>query len=498
MTNICVAIRRSSTREAREAAARAARWADVVEIRADYVRDLDLAELLGAKPCPVLFTLRSSTEGGEYRGPERDRLETIAAAARRGADFVDVEFSASWKAVLDNVPKERVVLSHHDFERTPLDLDSILDAMSATGAGTIKIATRARALEDNVRVARLLARASAQGVRAVVLAMGREGMASRVLGPLWGSWLTFASDPEGEETAEGQIPADLLVENYRVRAIGPSTRVYGVVGAPLGHSLSPRIHNAAFAAAGRDAVFLPLEAASADDFVAFQEACEIQGAAVTIPYKEAMHARARSLSVAAESTGAVNTLVRVDSGWHGENTDVEGFLRPLARRMHLERTRAVVLGAGGAARAAVYALKSQGAAVAIVGRNAGKARLLAGRLSAEHAAWDALPGLSWDLLVNATPVGMYPNVDETPVPAACLQGRGWVYDLVYNPAETRLLREARERGCSTIAGREMFLAQAVRQQQIWFGAAPEDAPMRQALEEALSVPRTGVGQDVVA
>jgi 3-dehydroquinate dehydratase/shikimate dehydrogenase len=496
--NICVAVRQSTTRAAVDAAARVARWADLVEIRADYIRDLDLELLLARKPCPILFTLRSAAEGGVYRGPERTRLETIRAAADRGADLVDVEMSAYWKAVLDHVPRERVVMSYHDFERTPEDLEAKLEALAATGAGTLKVATRARTLADNVRIARLLGSAGRRGLQVIALAMGRAGIPSRVFGPLWGSWLTYASDPEGEPTADGQIPADELAESYAVRSISASTDVYAVVGAPLGHSLSPRIHNAAFRSAGRDAVFIPLEAASAVDFFAFQELCPVRGAAVTIPYKEEMHARARSLSVAAESTGAVNTLVRVESGWHGENTDIDGFLRPLMRRMHLGRVRAAVLGSGGAARSAVYALRSQGASVALVARNAAKARALAEQFQAESLGWETLQGLQWDLLVNTTPVGMYPDVEATPVPAELLRPGAWVYDLVYNPAATRLLTEARERGCSTIGGAEMFLAQALRQQQIWFGAVPDDAPMRRALEEALSQTGAGVKQDVLA
>lgn len=486
---LCVAVSEPTVEAARAAAGRACRWADLVEIRADAIRDLQVEALLGGKPCPILFTLRTRAEGGAYDGPEGARLETLCEAAQLGADYVDVEFSSYWKAVLDAVPKERVILSHHDFQGTPDDLTAVVDAMAATGAGVVKVATRARSLADNLTIERLLRHATECGIRLVALAMGREGIPSRVLGPSWGSWMTFASLPGSAGTADGQIPADVLLEHYRIRRIGPDTALYGVLGRPLGHSMSPLVHNAAFALASRDAVYLPLEAASAEDFDAFDAAHPLRGVSVTIPYKEVMHARAASLSVPAEVTGATNTLSRTARGWHGENTDVDGFLRPLIRRMHPGSVKAVVLGTGGAGRAAVCALRSQGASVTVVARNPAAAKALAERFDAASRAWSEIGSITWDLLVNTTPVGMHPDVDASPVAPDVLRAGAWVYDLVYNPTETRLLREARERGCRTIRGSEMFLAQALRQQQIWTGALPEAEPLRQLLDEALSARR---------
>ncbi len=271
---------------------------------------------------------------------------------------------------------------------------------------------------------------------------------------------------------------------YRVRSITAETEIYGVAGRPLGHSLSPLIHNAAFAARQRDAVFLPLEAADVDDLEAFAACVSLRGASVTIPYKEEMARRAQSLSIEADRVGAANTLVRKPSGWHGENSDVDGFLRPLRRRTHPGRLRAVVLGAGGAARAVVYSLRANGARVCVVARDPDKARVLGQRFQAEHAPWTDLPGLSWDLLVNATPVGMHPEPDLSPVPAEWLNGK-WVYDLVYNPVATRLLKDAAARGCCTIPGSEMFLSQAMKQQHLWAGPPVPDHVMSKTLSKAL-------------
>ena len=357
--------------------------------------------------------------------------------------------------------------------------------MSATGAGILKVATRARSLSDNLRIAKLLEYAQERRLNLIALAMGREGVPSRVLGPYWGSWTTFASLPGGEPTADGQIPADEMVSRYRVRQIGLETRLYGVLGRPLGHSLSPQIHNAAFAEKEINAVYLPLEASGLDDFLEFHQQHPFEGTSVTIPFKEQAYQTAQSLSVSAEGSGAVNTLLRKGEGWHGENTDIEGFLGPLRRMRHLAKIRAVVLGSGGAARAAVYALRSQATSVCVVARNEVKARGLATRFQADYARWEELQQVRWDLLVNTTPVGMYPQIDESPVPGEWLNGE-MVYDLVYNPIQTRLLKDAAQRGCKTISGVEMFLGQALRQQQLWLGHQAPEEVMRAVLEQALA------------
>ena len=483
-TQICVAIRESTTTTAVASAVRAATWADLVEFRADYIQDLDLRELLRNKPCPVIFTLRARHEGGEYNGRDGERIRTIIQASHENADYVDVEFSSNWKLVLDTVPKEKVILSYHDFDQTPAHLEAKLGLMAATGAGILKIVTRARCLADNVRIARLLNYASSLRVKLIALAMGNAGTPSRILAGPWGSWLTFASLPGGNATAEGQISADQLESLYRVREIDFETELYGVLGKPLGHSLSPLIHNTAFSYLGMNAVFLPLEATSVQDFSAFQEMSRLRGSSVTIPYKEAIRTETQSVSAAADQVGAINTLVCKENGWHGENTDVEGFLRPLLDRMQLAGMKAAVLGSGGAARAVVYALRSQGAAVCVIGRNRERAAILADRFGAESAGWDQFRHIRWDLLVNATPVGMSPNVNESPVPADFLNGE-WIYDLVYNPGETRLLREAAQRGCKIIGGAEMFLAQALEQEKLWFGVEGPEKAMREALQDAL-------------
>jgi 3-dehydroquinate dehydratase / shikimate dehydrogenase len=481
-SRICVSIAETTSFQVVEAVARAAEWADLIEIRADAITDLDInfSSLFQNHSKPIIFTLRSRAEGGAYSGSERKRMETILQAARSGADYVDIEFSASWQLILQSVPHERVILSCHFPEGTPEGLIPLADEMAASGAGILKIAVRAQSLEDNLRIKELLEHGRERDFNLCALAMGREGIPSRILGPCWGSWMTFASMPGSDATAEGQLPADVLVQQYRIREIKRESSLYGVVGNPLEHSLSPRIHNAAFAARGTDAVMIPLEAANFEDFLKFQASALIRGVAVTIPYKAEAHALAHSLSVAAEQTGAVNTLMVKERGWHGENTDVEGFLIPLKRRVRPGRLRTLVLGAGGAARAVIYALRSEGAEVVVAARDVEKARPLVGSFQVQAIPWEKIESQHWDLLVNATPIGMYPEVDRSPVPADLLKGE-WVYDLVYNPAETRLLKDAARKGCKTIAGGEMFLAQAWKQQLLWCGTPPPEDVMETTL-----------------
>ena len=231
---ICVAIRERTTEAAVSAAMRASEWADLVEIRADYIRNLDIRRLLREKPCPIIFTLRGRSEGGVFSGPEKSRLEILLRAAEEGADYVDVEFSAFWKAITDRVPGDRVILSYHDFVTTPQSLETTLDAMSLTDAGILKIATRARSLSDNLRIAKLLEYAKGRRRNVIALAMGREGIPSRILGPYWGSWATFSSLPGGEPTADGQVPADEMVNRYRVRQIGARDAALRSLGKTVG------------------------------------------------------------------------------------------------------------------------------------------------------------------------------------------------------------------------------------------------------------------------
>ena len=453
------------------------RDADLVELRLDAVRDPDPAAALAGRRLPVIVTCRPTWEGGYFSGSEDERLMLLRRAWDLGAEYVDVEHAAPFAPLfLTNTLGRRVVLSLHDFAGVPRDLDGRVAAMRETPAEVIKVAVATVRLTDALEIFGL--QRILRGRRFVAIGLGTPGIPTRVLASRVGSCWTYA----GDGWAPGQVPIAQLLDTYRVHTISRRTAIYGVVGRPIGHSLSPAMQNAAFAAEGIDAVYLPLEAADEEDFLTFARVADLQGASVTAPFKVTL-ARHVTLDKEARQAGALNTLARDGSGWRASNTDVEGFLAPLRLKRALRGCRAAVLGAGGAARAAARGLSREGARVTLHARRREQAQQIAASLPVRAADWPPAPG-SWDLLVNATPVGTAPAVEDTPWPDARFDGE-LVYDLVYNPRETRLLREAAAAGCRTLGGLDMLVAQAQQQFRLWTGRLPDAHVMRAAAERDL-------------
>ena len=480
---LCVTVTAATTAELRRR--RDETTADMVELRLDSVADLDVAGALAGRRRPVVVTCRPAWEGGQFTGSEEERRRILERALEAGAEYVDVEFGARFTDLVRRGGR-RIVLSMHDFDGTPVDLSERVARMRSEHPGVVKVAVTARRLSDCLPLLDL-ASAAGDGPGHVWIAMGLAGVATRVLAARFGSCWMYA----GENVAPGQLPAARLLEEFGFRRLTAHAHVYGVVGSPVGHSVSPAMHNAAFQAAGVDAVYLPLEAADVDDFAAVAAALPVRGASVTIPFKVPFFERlARSRAPGAlddlsRSVGAINTLRIVDGQWQGRNNHVAGVLAPLDGRIALEGAQAAVLGAGGAARAVAVALRSAGARVAIYARNPDRARQVARLVGAEVEPMPPPRG-SWDLLVNATPVGMAPREGETPWPGATFDGE-LVYDLVYNPPQTRLLREAAAASCMTIGGLDMLVAQAQEQAEWGPGAPPPAALLRTAAQRALGV-----------
>ena len=453
--------------------------ADLVELRLDGVRDLDVAGALANRRLPVVVTCRAAWEGGRFDGAEERRLAILREAARLGAEFVDVEWRAARRADA-GVPPERLVLSHHDFDGIPGDLADRVRAMRAERPAVVKVAVRATRLADVRRLRDAVM--SGDGPRHAAIAMGEAGLVTRVHPALFGSSWTYAG-----AAAPGQRPARELRDIYRVGRTTAATSLYGVTGLPLTHSASPAMHNAAFAAMGEDAVYAPLPSDDAGEVIDVAGALHVRGLSVTAPLKAALRARVSGADALVEATGAVNTLRWGAGGLEGRNFDVEGFLAPLVRHgVRLDGRPAVVLGAGGAARAAAIALRGRGARVAVAARRADRARALADQLGVGATAWPPPPG--WELLVHATPAGTWPRDDESPLGAEALGG-AWVYDLVYNPEETRLLRLARQAGAATIGGLDMLVAQARLQIEWWTGRTMDETVLRQAARNFLHTPQ---------
>ncbi|MBI2834650.1 MAG: type I 3-dehydroquinate dehydratase [Acidobacteria bacterium] len=458
------------------------RAADLVELRLDGLVDLDVGGALAGRRQPVIVTCRPQWEGGRFDGSEEERRRFLRAALDAGAEYVDVEWRSDFSELLDVRRGRGIVLSTHDFKAgVPSDLEARVAAMRATGAEIVKVAITASRLADCVPL--LDCRRVVDGPL-VLVAMGRAGIPTRVLAARFGSCWMYAGD-----AAPGQLSAERLLNDFRFRSLTGDSAVYGVTGRPLEHTLSPAMHNAAFASLALEAAYVPLEAADADDFMKFAAAVGVVGASITAPFKEELFRRVVTWDPESRRAGAINTVRRHGEGWAGTNTDIAGFLAPLRRRFDVSNTRCAIVGAGGAARAVAIALATEGGHVTVHARDVQKAETVAALVGGRGLALPPPPG-SWDLLVNATPVGTFPRVEETPVAAHLLTG-GFVCDLVYNPLDTRLLTEARAAGCGTLGGLEMLVAQAVLQCEWWTGQRPSATLLGEAALGALGVPPNG-------
>lgn len=461
-----------TTRELR--ALRDSASGDMVELRLDHVEDIDVAGALEGRTKPVIVTCRAAWEGGAFEGDETTRLGFLQQAIDLGAEYVDVEWRADRRAIAGR-PATKVILSHHDFACTPGDLGDRVAAMAAERPDVLKVAVQAHRLSDCI----ILHDETRIDLPLVAIAMGPAGQLSRLAPHAFGSLWTY-----GGAAAPGQISARDLVDIYRVGTHGADAVLYGVTGAPLAHSASPAMHNAAFAALGIDAAYVPLETTDVGDLLTTAEAFGVRGLSVTAPLKTEVFARVTDRDDLGNRTGALNTLRHRDGRWAGRNFDVAGFLAPFERdQIDLEGRRAVVVGAGGAARTALWALRERSAHIEVAARRQNRAEALAAEFGAAVAGWPPAPG--WDLLVNTTPVGTWPDVDAMPLEAGAISGR-IVYDLIYNPEETALLRTARRQGAAVIGGLEMLVGQACLQFEWWTGhPGPRDVMMaaaRQFLE----------------
>ena len=494
LSRVCVAVIASDPNELVEKAENLARDNSFLELRLDYIQRpatalAKLREFMEMHPhITVIATCRRVAAGGKFQGSIAAQLEILAKAAAAGCQLIDIELQTAVRLKPAQVEKLRakaaIVLSYHDFKATE-KLEESLKKMSAYPADFFKIVGTARSLYDNVTMMRFLERHHDDHAL-VGLCMGEQGIISRVLAVRAGSRFTFAAVTANEKTAPGQVTAQELRSTYRIDQVDAATKVFGVVGDPISHSLSPAIMNAALRRENVNGVFLPLHAKSLKDLLACVREIPIHGLAVTMPYKEDILPFLDNTDPFTAKIGACNTVVRSQDGkLYGFNTDTSGVVRPLEQRMTLNDARILVLGAGGAARAAVFGLRDRGAQVFILNRSLPAAQKLARQAKARTIKRADLKKLDFDVIINATPVGMG-NTREAPLNADEIKAQ-YVFDMVYDPAETKLIQLARLRGAQVILGREMFVHQAARQFEIWTGKpAPREDMMRivqVALEE---------------
>ena len=431
--------------------------ADCMEIRLDYLDDPGEADQIAWRelPLPAIATCRGRDRGGRFEGSVNSELGILDRAVASGARYVDVDYR-----IARPFPSADVIGSYHDFEGTPEDLDTLMDSICRGPVSVGKIATMAGSWSDNRRLFRLLGKSWAKPV--IVIGMGPVGQITRVLGPSRGSALTYAALEE--QSAPGQLALGELIGTYRFPQITRQTRVLGIIGNPVDHSRSPELHNRAFQTARLDYVYLRFPVEIASDFCENAEAIGIEGFSVTIPHKVEVMKYLDEVTPEAEAVGAVNTVYREDGRWKGDNTDVYG-IRVALKDFDLRGKSIVILGTGGAARAAVAALEPSSSITVLsrthaVGTLDWSRPIRVDRLE-NYGSYDP------DLLINATPVGMFPDLDSTPV--VDVGNAAAVFDMVYNPPRTRLLKEAERRGKRTFSGTAMFIAQAARQFERWTG-----------------------------
>ncbi len=429
-----------------------------------------------------IVTCRRTPNGGKYRGSWAGEVALLLDFAVSGSKWLDVEIENSRKfpcaALRETSPGRRIIVSFHNFRRTPRRLSSFVRAARKQGVDCVKIAAQAKTIADSLRLLRL-----AKGRQDVIaVPMGEVGLPARILALREGSALAYA--PVDTPTAPGQVSLQEMKYLYRTHELTRRTRVYGVIGDPIGHSLSPLLHNTGFLERKLDAVYLPFLVKDLRDFLKAVPEFGVRGFSVTLPHKQAILRHLKECDPLAADIGAVNTvIVRGDGSLYGCNTDYVGVLRALESRMRLAGSRVLVFGAGGSARAVAFALARAGSVVAICARREKQARRLARAVGGEVVSRPALRSEFFDAILNTTPVGMHPHARISPLSAREVNCR-IVMDLIYRPEKTRLLRLAARRGCETVSGVEMFLAQGFAQWEIWTGRrAPESAMRRAVLQE---------------
>jgi 3-dehydroquinate dehydratase/shikimate dehydrogenase len=494
LRRICAVVAASTAAEMSKLVNSALRQTSTVELRLDWLgSDAERARFLGwlrkrqPRNATFLATCRRREGGGKFAGGVDRELYWLTQAREVGCQWCDLEVETLRKLPGQSVREfpvpPRVLLSVHDFERTP-DLPRRMNPPAHGAVDAVKIAAEARTIHDSVRLLRL----ARNSRNFVAVPMGEAGLPARILALREGSALAYA--PVGAATAPGQVSLDDMKHLYRAHALTRRTRVYGVIGEPVGHSLSPLLHNTGFVALHVDAVYLPFLVHDLRDFLAAVPEFGVCGFSVTHPHKRAILKYLKECDPLAAEIGAVNTVVvRRDGSLFGCNTDYLGVLRALEKRLRIKGSRILIFGAGGAARAAAFALVRSGAAVAICARREKAARELARAFGGEAVPRAALRTDFFDAMLNATPVGMHPQDGVSPLAPSELHCRV-VMDLINRPQRTQLLKIAARKGIATVPGVEMLIAQGIAQWKFWMHKRAPEVPMRRAVLAALRAEET--------
>ena len=470
----------------------------LVELRLDYLRKPpELSRLLPDRPTSVIATARRAQDGGKWRESEDKRLTVLRAAIASSVEFVDLEVD-----IANQVPrfgKTKRIISYHNLSTTPDNLATLYNEMVKCDPDIIKIAVMPRNIKDVFDVMHFTEKMNRQNPSTpmIGICMGEIGVVSRILAKKFGSPFTYATFSESRVIMPGLLEYSKLRDFYRFEEINRDTDVFGVIGDPIEHSLSPLVHNAAFAAEDLNCVYIPLRV-SPDDLKTFAteaQSVDIRGVSVTIPHKVAIVDELTQLDPAVEEIGACNTVIFDGHERHGYNTDYVAAILSMeiamggtgiAETSPIIGKKVLILGAGGVGKAVAYGLLQRQAKVSVTDMDDARAQSLSEQLGCEFVEWDARHTMQPNILVNCTPVGMFPKMDETPYDKSAITQSTVVFDAVYNPENTLLLKNAKSKGCVTVSGMEMFIGQACMQFKLFTGSKGPAGLMRKLLRQAIS------------
>jgi 3-dehydroquinate dehydratase / shikimate dehydrogenase len=488
------------------------RGSDAVELRLDSLKTSGgMAGIAEDLPSGTwIVTCRTASEGGAFRGPVEQQVEHLIRAGLAGEGFIDFEYRQWQKSPLARTELGKpitdsagirhpapLILSYHDFEGRPNDLDDIVAQMCAVPeAIAVKIAWPAADIMSNFEALDIM-RFAPKDI--IAICMGEAGLLSRVLAKKFGAFASYASLSEAEASAPGQATLDAMLHEFGWGSIDVATQVYGVIGSPVAHSLSPMVFNGAFRAGRVPGVYVPLLVEpDYESFAAFMDACverdwlDVRGFSVTLPHKEnALRYLGDRIDPPADMIGAINTIRIEDGEVWGCNTDSPAAVEAILEAMGceddaLEGVPVAVLGAGGVSRAVVAGLVDCGCDVTIYNRTRERADSLAERFGCRAEPWEDAAKTEAKILVNCTSIGMWPDSDATPISADVFRKDMVVFDTIYRPMATRLLREADAAGCRTVGGASMFVRQAAQQFEYWTQQPADEAYIAQLVASALS------------
>ena len=506
---ICIPVTAETQAEALQQIESGIPRADVIELRMDLILDGDLKTLIKSCrsykiPVKIMVTNRRKESSPAAESPgESQRIALLKEAVALGADYVDIEISTPvpmLKEVLSMAAahgnRTKVIISHHDFRGTPSieSLKNIFNECTNFSGSIVKIVTFANSPEDNITVLRLIPYARKKNRDIIAFCMGEQGRVSRIVAPVLGSYLSFASLTRGRESAAGQLTVDEMDKVLRIvaKSVGEDKlspyseiQIFGLFGNPVKQSLSPLMHNAALAGMKISGMYLPFCVRDLAPAISGVRGMGIRGVSVTIPFKVTIMAHLDDIDRDAIDIGAVNTVVNNKGRLKGFNTDWIGLIQSLKEAIEIKGKEFVILGAGGTARAAIFGIYREGGNPVIVNRNVGRGRHLARELGCPFYSLKDIDKIRADCLINTTPVGMVPDTDASPIDNTMLGNYRCVMDVVYNPLKTKMLRDAEEAGCITVSGLNMFVHQGAEQIKLWTGLEPPRELMKQVVRERL-------------